>query len=204
MRTLGLLLATTLVCSFGCGPLAQQVPRPGWMQEIGAGQQAPPADECRYRQVRIQSSSNATAMSEQDERLTAWIAELMEAEFAREGFRTTTDEEAAYLSLLILAGEEQRLGGYVFTGLVSIRERRESHESGIDRYASTGEVGRPSFYHGVSWGPKRELQESVRSFVQKADAALTARVHELCEFDRLDRKREEALDHKIAEYLSPL
>jgi hypothetical protein len=143
-------------------------------------------------------------LSEQDQRLAARIAEFMEVELARHGFRVTAEEESAHLSLLVLAGEEQQLGGFVFTALVAIREHRESHESGLDRYAATGAMGRPSFYHGVSWGPKVGLRESVRDFVQQADLALLPRVHELCEIDRLEREREETLKSQMAEFVAPL
>jgi hypothetical protein len=163
-----------------------------------------PAADCRYLSIRVQSSSDAAAMSEQDQRLTARIAEFMEIDLARHGFQITAEEESAYLSLLVLAGEERQLEGFVFTALVAVRERRESHESGLDRYAAIGAEARPTFYHGLSWGPKDDLRESVRAFVQQADMALLPRVHEMCESDRLDREREATLERQMAEYLAPL
>ena len=204
MRFLGPLLVLSLSCSLGCGPLAHSIPRPGWLHEVAREIPRRPDADCRYLNLRVQSSSNAAAMSEQDQRLAARIAEFMEIEFARHGFRTTAEEESAYLSLIVLAGEERRLGGFVFTALVSVRERRESHESGIDRYAAAGAMGRPTFYHGVSWGPKVILREAVRAFVGQADLALLGRVHELCEIDRLDREREDTLERQVAEHLTPL
>jgi hypothetical protein len=194
--------------SLGCGLLVSSEPRLGWIGEM-TELEAParPPSDCRYLTVMIQPSVNAAGMSERDALLAAEVAELMEIEFARRGARVTEEGETAYFSLLIMAAEEERHNGFVFSAVLAARGMKEAHDGGVDTYAPAGsvtETGNATLYHALSWGEKARLRYSVREYVRQADSALLPMASELCEADRIDREREAELERQVAEKGAPL
>jgi hypothetical protein len=203
------LLLAPLCFSLGCGFLTTSGdPQLGWIGEMALLEPPPrPASDCRYLSVTVQSSQNAAGMSERDALLAQEVAELMELEFTRRGAHVTRDGESAYFSLLVLAAEETRHDGFVFSAVLAARGRKEAHESGVEVYTDAGELGDPgtaTLYHALSWGEKARLRYSVREYVRQADTALLPLAHALCESDRQDREREEELERQIAEKGAPL
>ncbi len=202
------LLLAPLCFSLGCGLLVSRDPQLGWIGEVASLEPPPrPASDCRYLSVVVQSSQNAAGMSERDALLAQEVAELMELEFTRRGARVTRDGGSAYFSLLVLAAEETRHDGFVFSAVLAARGRKEAHESGVEAYTDAGELADPgsaTLYHALSWGEKDRLRYSVREYVRQADTALLPLAHQLCESDREDREREEELERQIAEKGAPL
>jgi len=199
------LLVALLFSSLGCGTFASSEPRPGWLGGIAELLPARPPADCRYLTVLIQHSNNGTGMSERDALLAQEVADLMAKEFASRGTRVIRSGEEAYFSLLVLAAEEPVHDGFVFSAVLAARGRKEAHEAGVDTYAKPGETpGTATLFHGMSWGEQSRLRKSVRDYVKQADVALLPLAHDLCEFDRLDRERQDALDAQLAEHGAPL
>lgn len=202
------LLLAPLCASLGCGLLVSGEPQLGWIAEVTRLTPPPrPASDCRYLTVLVQSSENAAGMSERDALLAAEVAELMEIEFVRRGARVTEQGDEAYFSLLVLAAEENRHDGFVFSAVLAARGRKEAHDSGVNTYTGTGAVAGPdsaALYHALSWGEKSRLRHSVREYVRQADTAMLPLAQQLCEFDRLDREREAELDRQMVEKGAPL
>ena len=196
------LLLGLLLAGLGC---ASADPRPGWMGGIAELMPARPPEDCRYLTVLIQASDNASGMSERDAELAAEVADLMAKEFTRRGTRVIRTGDDAYFSLLVLAAEEPVHDGFVFSAVLAARGRKEAHEAGVDTYAKPGEeAGKATLYHGMSWGEQSRLRRSVRDYVKQADVALLPLAHDLCEFDRMERERQEALDAQLVEHGAPL
>ena len=202
------LLLAPLCFSLGCGLLTSSEPRLGWIGEMTRlGPPPRPPSDCRYLTVMIQPSENAAGMSERDALLAAEVAELMEIEFVRRGARVTEEGESAYFSLLIMAAEEVKHHGFVFSAVLAARGMKEAHDGGVDTYATAGaldEIGSATLYHALSWGEKARLRYSVREYVRQADTALLPLASELCEADRIDREREAELEQLGAEKGAPL
>jgi hypothetical protein len=206
------LLLAPLCFSFGCGLLVSSDPRLGWIGEMTELEPPPrPPSDCRYLTLVIQPSVNAAGMSERDALLAAEVAELMEIEFVRRGARVTDEGESAYFSLLIMAAEEARHNGFVFSAVLAARGLKEAHDGGVDAYAPAGSVaedmeknGSATLYHALSWGEKARLRYSVREYVRQADSALLPLASELCEAERIDREREAELERQVAEKGAPL
>jgi hypothetical protein len=185
----------------GCStPLVTVIPglRSGIAREP-SGASSP--QECRYSRIVISHSAEADGMSKEDAELTARVAELMRQEFLELGAEVTQDPSEAYWSLMVIASRDERhYEGFVFAASVALRQLREGDDPGVTVYSSRSSPsnpGPPTMYSGLGYGMGEELDETVRSFVRRADTVLVPALRSLCEYQALNEAGEDDLDERI-------
>lgn len=182
----------------GCStPLVIVVPslRSGPAREASG---APAPQECRYSRIVITHSVEADGMSTEDAALTARVAELMRREFVELGATVTQDASEAYWSLMVIASRDERhYEGFVFAATVALRQLHEGHDPGVTVYSSRSDPGLPTMYSGLGYGLGEDLEETVRSFIRRADAVLVPAVRSLCEYQARNEARENDLEQRI-------
>lgn len=191
LTALGWLL---LSCS---SPLVIVIPslRSGVTREAGG---APPPQECRFSRIVITHSAEADGMSTEDAALTARVAELMRQEFLELGATVTQDASEAYWSLMVIASRDERhYEGFVFSATVALRQLHEGHDPGVTVYSSRSAPGAPTMYSGLGYGFGEELEETVRTFIRRADEVLVPAVRNLCEYQARNDAREEDLEQRV-------
>jgi hypothetical protein len=189
----------------GCGTrIVLTIPRfPSLRGEAPA---ARPAPQCRYLNVLIDYSTQASGMSAEDVRLSAEVAEAMAQEFHRLGAQVTDEPGQAYWSLMLMAVHNQRDGGFVFSAMLALRDLSEAHDPGIATYAKSDDdrPTQPTMYTAISYGSLSDVERLARHYVQKADAALLPSARKLCAFELEEDQRHSAVDAQVPHPELPL
>jgi hypothetical protein len=218
------LLMLSLCWITGCGhTLVLEVPdwRPIWLggspakPRAGGPQPGKPLEECQFMTVMIDYSREGNAEVGQR------VANAMAKEFESLGTHVTRSSNEAYWSLMILASENSRKDGYVFSAMFSARSMNEGYDPGVTVYQRNGESappppdgaapatsGRtqkiPTLYNGLSYGPYAVLEDQARVYVRQAYAAVYPFAQKLCAFEAADRQRERAIDEQVPAGPAPL
>jgi hypothetical protein len=159
---------------------------------------APRPEDCRYSRIVITHSVEADGMSTEDAALTARVADLMRREFRERGATVTRDASDAYWSLMVIAARDERhYEGFVFAATVALRQLHEGHDPGVTVYSSRSDPGSPTMYSGLGYGLGEELEQTVRSFIRRADAVLVPAVRNLCEYQARNEASEDDLEQRI-------
>jgi hypothetical protein len=145
----------------------------------------------------------------------ARVAAAMKKEFEARGMHVTPSTNEAYWSLMILASENSRKDGYIFSAMLSARNMNEGYDPGVtvfqrEKEKRQREQGKgdpqkvPTLYNGLSYGPYATLEDQARGYVRQAYAAVFPFAQELCAFEAADRKREQSLDKELPAHPAPL
>ena len=208
-----LLIPLWLAC--GCGhTFVVKVPDAPWSREeppapappAAKAAQSVPLEECPFMTVMIDYSREGNA------EVGARVANARKAEFEQLGTHVTSSSNEAYWSLMILASENSRKDGYVFSAMFSARNMNEGYDPGVTVFQRNGEAppktGQtqkiPTLYNGLSYGPYAMLEEQARGYVRQAYAAVYPFAQKLCAFEAADRKRERAIDEQVPSGPAPL
>ena len=221
-RSRALLRLPLLLLASGCGQtLVVKVPDvPWWLggdppRPPPAPREAKPAaplEECQFMTVMIDYSREGNAEVGQR------VANAMAKEFESLGTHVTHSSNDAYWSLMILASENSRKDGYVFSAMFSARSMNEGYDPGVTVFQKNGESapppegaatsGRtqkiPTLYNGLSYGPYAVLEDQARVYVRQAYAAVYPFAQKLCAFEAADRQRERAIDEQVPAGAAPL
>jgi len=211
-RTRALLwIALSLVAS-GCGQTFV-VKVPEMPSFLGGDDPPAPAvrrngklEQCPYMTVMIDYSR------EGDPVVGERVASAMAKEFKKQGMRVTRSSGDAYWSLMILASENSRKDGYVFSAMFSARSMNEGYDPGVTVFQRDGkkpeQAGKtqkiPTLYNGLSYGPYTVLEDQARGYVQQAYAAVYPFAQRLCAFEVKDRKREQSIEEQLPAGPAPL
>ena len=164
-------------------------------------------EECPFITVMIDYSR------EGDPVVGERVATAMAKEFKAQGVRVTRSTNDAYWSLMILASENSRKDGYVFSAMFSARSMNEGYDPGVTVFQRDGESAPnpngktqkiPTLYNGLSYGPYAVLEDQARSYVRQAYSAVYPFAQKLCAFDEADRQRERAVDEQLPAGPAPL
>ncbi len=175
----------------------------------GARSEAGRLEECPFLTVMIDYSR------EGDPVVGARVATAMAREFKAQGLHVTRSSNDAYWSLMILASENSRKDGYVFSAMFSARSMNEGYDPGVTVYQRNGERAPPgadagttqkipTLYNGLSYGPYHVLEDQARSYVRQAYSAVYPFAQKLCAFEAADRKREESIERQLPAGPAPL
>ncbi len=179
-----------------------------FLNERHASDDADPPDPrvvCEFMTVMIDFSRHG----EID--VAARVADAMEQEFESLGTRVTTSKKA-YWSLMILASDNSRRDGYIFSAMLSARNMNEGYDPGVtvfqredDRPVDGKKTDKiPTLYNGLSYGPYEALEEQSREYVRQAYAAILPYAQQLCAFEAADKQREQSLDAQLPAEPAPL
>jgi hypothetical protein len=165
-----------------------------------------PSAECPFMTVMIDYSREGNA------EVGARVANAMAKEFEALGTHVTHSSNEAYWSLMILASENSRKDGYVFSAMLSARNMNEGYDPGVTVFQRDGETAPkaghtqkiPTLYNGLSYGPYASLEEQARGYVRHAYAAVYPFAQKLCAFEASDRKREQSIDEELPAGPAPL
>jgi hypothetical protein len=195
----------------GCGQTlvirVPDAPTMPWSEEKSPLPAAAKADsakltECPFMTVMIDYSREGNA------EVGARVASAMKAEFEALGTQVTRSSNEAYWSLMILASENSRKDGYVFSAMFSARNMNEGYDPGVTVFQRNGQAVQtqkiPTLYNGLSYGPYSLLDEQARGYVRQAYAAIYPFAQKLCAFEAADREREKAIDDQLPAGPSPL
>jgi hypothetical protein len=212
-RTRALLWIAWLLVASGCGQtFVVKVPE---MPSFFGGED-PPAQSARAQRAQLEQCPYMTVMidysREGDPVVGERVASAMANEFKKQGLRVTRSSSDAYWSLMILASENSRKDGYVFSAMFSARSMNEGYDPGVTVFQRDGEktprAGKtekiPTLYNGLSYGPYAVLEQQARGYVQQAYAAVYPFAQRLCAFEAKDRKREESIDEQLPAGPAPL
>jgi hypothetical protein len=213
------LLLIPLGLALGCGqtivlkvpdwPFSKKEPAPAAAAAVPP--ENAPLGECPVMTVMIDYSREGNA--EVGER----VANAMKQEFEALGTHVTRSTNEAYWSLMILASENSRKDGYVFSAMFSARSMNEGYDPGVTVFQRDKDRGQqeaaaaaahtrkiPTLYNGLSYGPYSTLEDQARGYVRQAYAAVYPFAQKLCAFEAADRKREQAIDEQIPAGPAPL
>jgi len=212
-RTRALLWIALLLVASGCGHTFV-VKVPEMPSLFGGGD--PPAQRARAQNGKLAECPFMTVMidysREGDPVVGERVASAMAKEFQKQGLRVTRSSREAYWSLMILASENSRKDGYVFSAMFSARNMNEGYDPGVTVFqrdgAKTPQAGNtqkiPTLYNGLSYGPYSVLEDQARGYVQQAYSAVYPFAQRLCSFEANDRKREESIDEQLPAGPAPL
>jgi hypothetical protein len=166
-------------------------------------------EECPFMTVMIEYSREGNA------EVGARVATAMADEFEALGTHVTQSSNNAYWSLMILASENSRKDGYVFSAMFSARNMSEGYDPGVtvfqrgdestEKEAALGRTQKiPTLYNGLSYGPYAVLEDQARIYVRQAYAAVYPFAQRLCAFEAADRARERAIDEQLPAGPAPL
>jgi hypothetical protein len=203
LAALGLLLAT------GCGThIVLRIPDfPSLASEPVRSAEVPPS--CRYLNVLIDYSTEASGLELRDVNLSEHVAEVMKKEFARLGVHVTENPNEAYWSLMLIAVNNQRDGGFIFSAMLHLRDLSEARNPGIATYSRKQNpekvpVSLPSVYTGVSYGSHHDVDMLAREYVRKAEEALLPSARQLCEFETQEARMRTSVDEQVPHPELPL
>jgi hypothetical protein len=211
-RTRALLWIALLFAASGCGhTFVIKVPE---MPPFFGGDD-PPARSARARNGKIDQCPYMTVMidysREGDPVVGERVASAMAKEFKKQGLRVTRSSGDAYWSLMILASENSRKDGYVFSAMFSARSMNEGYDPGVTVFQRDGEKAPkagtqkiPTLYNGLSYGPYAVLEDQARGYVQQAYSAVYPFAQRLCAFEANDRKREKSIEDQLPAGPAPL
>ena len=213
-RTRALLWIALLFAASGCGhTFVIKVPElPSWL----GGPDAPPGPRARAQNGKFEQCPYMTVMidysREGDPVVGERVASAMAKEFKKQGLRVTRSSSDAYWSLMILASENSRKDGYVFSAMFSARSMNEGYDPGVtvfqrdgEKAPQTGQTQKiPTLYNGLSYGPYTVLEDQARGYVQQAYSAVYPFAQRLCAFEANDRKREQSIDEQLPAGPAPL
>ena len=165
--------------------------------------------ECPFMTVMIDYSRQGNV------EVGARVAAAMRKEFEALGTHVVASSDEAYWSLMILASENSRKDGYIFSAMLSARNMNEGYDPGVtvfqrekekeQRKEGKGDPHKmPTLYNGLSYGPYATLEDQARNYVRQAYAAVFPFAQELCAFEAADRKREQSLDDELPARPAPL
>lgn len=213
LRSRALLLIPLWLAS-GCGhTFVLKVPDAPWSEKkpppaapAAAKNESAPLEECPFMTVMIDYSREGNA------EVGARVANAMKEEFEALGTHVTRSSNEAYWSLMILASENSRKDGYVFSAMFSARNMNEGYDPGVTVFQRNGEAvpkaGQtqkiPTLYNGLSYGPYAMLEEQARGYVRQAYAAVYPFAQKLCAFEAADRNREQSIDDQLPAGPAPL
>lgn len=171
-----------------------------------AKNESAPLEECPFMTVMIDYSREGNA------EVGARVANAMKQEFEALGTHVTRSSNEAYWSLMILASENSRKDGYVFSAMFSARNMNEGYDPGVTVYQRNGEAAPqsgktqkiPTLYNGLSYGPYATLEDQARGYVRQAYAAVYPFAEKLCAFEAAERDRERAIDDQLPAGPAPL
>jgi hypothetical protein len=216
LRSRALLLIPLWLAS-GCGhtfvlkvpdmpamPWSEKKPPPA--AAAAAKNESAPLEECPFMTVMIDYSREGNA------EVGARVANAMKEEFEAVGAHVTRSSNEAYWSLMILATENSRKDGYVFSAMFSARNMNEGYDPGVTVFQRDGEDASkaartqkiPTLYNGMSYGPYAVLDEQARGYVRQAYAAVYPFAQKLCAFEAADRNREQSIDDQLPAGPAPL
>jgi hypothetical protein len=211
-RTRALLWIALLFAASGCGhTFVIKVPEMPFF-----GGDDPPAPRASAQSGKLEQCPYMTVMidysREGDPVVGERVASAMATEFKKQGLRVTRSSSDAYWSLMILASENSRKDGYVFSAMFSARSMSEGYDPGVTVFQRDGEksaqAGKtekiPTLYNGLSYGPYAVLEQQARGYVQQAYSAVYPFAQRLCTFEANDRKREESLEEQLPAGPAPL
>ncbi len=157
-----------------------------------------PEVACRYLNVLVGYSTQASGMSGRDVELSAEVAEAMTQEFERLGAHVTHEPGQAYWSLMLMAIHNERDDGFIFSATLALRDLAESRDPGIATYAKSADpTAPPTLYTGISYGSLQDVGRLARQFVQTADAALLPSARQLCAFEAAEQDRHDEVDAQV-------
>jgi hypothetical protein len=189
------------------------------------GEPASPRVECNFMTVVIDYSQNGELG------VAARVAHAMADEFDHLGTRVTESADEAYWSLMILAADNARKDGYVFSAMLTARNMNEGYDPGVvvfqrdsdtpdgqnrqdppapavegprDPQGSEKPTKLATMYNGLSYGPYDALEEQSRRYVRQAYRAIFPYAQQLCAFEAADKQREENLDKELPGSPAPL
>jgi hypothetical protein len=210
-----LLWIALLFVASGCGQtIVVKVPEmPSWL-----GGDAPrPAPRASAQNGKLAQCPFMTVMidysREGDPVVGARVANAMAQEFKAQGLRVTRSTTDAYWSLMILASENSRKDGYVFSAMFSARSMNEGYDPGVTVFQKDGEKAPepsaqtqkiPTLYNGLSYGPYATLEDQAKSYVRQAYSAVYPFAQRLCAFEANDRKREQSIEEQLPAGPAPL
>jgi hypothetical protein len=70
----------------------------------------------------------------------------------------------------------------VFSASIELRDLREGHDPGITTYKVGRSAKSPVLYSGLGFGPGYVLEDTIREFARRADAALLPAARNLCAY----------------------
>jgi hypothetical protein len=212
-RTRALLSIALLFAASGCGhTFVVKVPE---MPSFFGGDD-PPAPRARAQNGKLEQCPYMTVMidysREGDPVVGERVASAMATEFKKQGLRVTRSSSDAYWSLMILASENSRKDGYVFSAMFSARSMNEGYDPGVTVFQRDGEKAAPAgktekiptLYNGLSYGPYAALEQQARGYVQQAYSAVYPFAQRLCAFEANDRKREQSIEEQLPAGPAPL
>ena len=212
-RTRVLLGIALLVVASGCGhTFVVKIPE---MPRLFGGDD-PPGPRARAQNGKLEECPFMTVMidysREGDPVVGERVASAMAKEFKKQGLRVTRSSGDAYWSLMILASENSRKDGYVFSAMFSARNMNEGYDPGVTVFQRDGEAKPntsqtqkiPTLYNGLSYGPYAMLEDQARGYVRQAYAAVYPFAQKLCAFEAADRNRERAIDDQLPAGPAPL
>ena len=185
-------------------PWSEQKPPPA--APAAAQSESAPLSECPFMTVMIDYSREGNA------EVGARVANAMKDEFEALGTHVTRSSNEAYWSLMILASENSRKDGYVFSAMFSARNMNEGYDPGVTVFQRNGEAAPqtgqtqkiPTLYNGLSYGPYAMLEDQARGYVRQAYAAVYPFAQKLCAFEAADRNREQSIDEQLPAGPAPL
>jgi hypothetical protein len=208
------LFACILLCLFatGCGKtVVFQIPNP-LARTADLDDETDLRAECEFMTILIDYSRHGMGLSPEDVRIASRVADAMESEFAAHGTHVTKKRGRAYWSLMILAANNERSDGYIFSALLASRNMNEGYDPGVSVYAAVEEADEPvdaerampSMYNGLSYGPYENLEDQAREYVRRAYKAVFPTAERMCQFAEADRQREEDVDGQLPDPPVPL
>ena len=159
-------------------------------------------------------------LSPADLKVASRVKNAMQDEFENYGTHVTDTRSEAYWSLMILASNNERHDGYIFSALLAARNMHEGDGGGLASYvgeesdeakresAAPGDPVRvtriPSMYNGLSYGPYASLEDQAREYVRRAYKAVFPAAQSLCNFEAADKARESEIESQLPNQPQPL
>jgi hypothetical protein len=155
-------------------------------------------DDCPYMRVAITHAQSGPTMSTEDLEVSAKVAASMRRELSVSGATITDAPDDAYWSLMVMAvADERHYEGFIFSASIGLRDLREGHDPGITTYKVGDSDQSPILYSGLGFGPGYTLEDTVREFARRADAALLPVALRLCGYDESEKLREAELQARV-------
>ena len=201
-----LVLATCLAAAAACtGPGTAFLDSP--YEASDDVEEIQPILDCEFMTVWIDYSRRGNP------EIAARIAAAMTDEFEALGTDVTSSPAKAYWTLEILATDNSRKDGYIYSALIEPQAQSEGftpaptlYGSRADRDGSSDSTTRPlsQSYNGLAYGPYDQIEAQAALYVRNAYAAIYPTAKELCEFAAEERQRENELDRQVPGPPEPL
>ncbi|MEM7410309.1 MAG: hypothetical protein AAF430_08755 [Myxococcota bacterium] len=173
------------------------------------GEAAPivPIRDCEFMTVWIDYSRQGNP------EIGARIAGAMADAFEELGTDIASSPSRAYWVVEILAADNGRRDGYIYSAFVKPQLAIEGARPGRtvfrkradddDEPGDTG-IGAIDFYNGLAFGPYDQVEPQAVQFVRNAYVAIYPTAKELCDFVDEQRQREDELDRQVPGPPEPL